>query len=260
MIHPTHTAWSDAEALFLSALSRLDAFTGVAEAVGLAAAGWVVGAAAALSLVGLALSARAPRRSRLGGPHSLPTPTPMSRTFLLLVAVLLAAPAFAQSHADPMARLAAFEGTYALDGEPHQADGAFDGTLTISPTLGGHFQQWDWEMTMRGEGVSEQVHLRFIAGYDAATGGYTVHRFDSRDANSPTRSAGALDASKGRLQVDGDELVMAWTMENPNDSGRTGTFRNRVRITDDGLHIDTEAAPDDGSPALAIATTRAARR
>ncbi|MEM6325546.1 MAG: hypothetical protein AAF791_00375 [Bacteroidota bacterium] len=178
---------------------------------------------------------------------------------LPLLAVLLSAPAFAQS-SDAMARLAPFEGTYALDGTAQIEEGTFDGTLTISPILGGTFQQWDWDMTMRGDGISEVALLRFIVGYDAATGAYTIHRFDSRDADSPTRSAGALDPSKGRLQVDGDALVMAWTMNNPDDAAQTGTFRNRVRMTSGGLHVETEAVPDDGSPVVAIATTRAARR
>ena len=182
----------------------------------------------------------------------------MLRTLSFLTLFALAAPAFAQI--DAMASLAAFEGTYALDGEPHQADGTFDGTLTVTPILGGRFQQWDWDMTMRGDGFTEPALLRFIVGHDAATCGYTIHRFDSRDADSPTRSGGALDSSQGRLQVDGESLVMAWTMLNPDDTARVGTFRNRVRVTASGLHVETEAVPDDGSPVVAIATTRAARR
>ena len=248
---------ADADALFASVLQPILGLAAFA-ARGMLA---LLGGAVLVLVVGLTVRAASAWRGRRRSLRVSPTtPVSMTRSLTLLAVFLLAAPAFAQTHTDPMARLAAFEGTYALDGEPHQADGSFDGTLTVSPTLGGHFQQWDWEMTMRGEGLEEQTLLRFIVGYDAATGAYTVHRFDSRDADSPTRSAGALDASKGRLQVDGSTLVMAWTMENPNKSGRAGTFRNRVRITDDGLHIDTEAAPDDGSPTLAIATTRAARR
>ncbi|MEM1116737.1 MAG: hypothetical protein AAGJ11_09540, partial [Bacteroidota bacterium] len=159
------------------------------------------------------------------------------------------------------ARLAPFEGTYTLDGTAQIEEGTFDGTLTIAPTLGGRFQQWDWEMTMRGpDGETEPALLRFIVGYDAATSAYTIHRFDSRDADSPTRSAGALDSAAGRLQVDGDALVMAWTRHNPDDATQAGTFRNRVRVTSGGLHVETEAAPDDGSPVVAIATTRAVRR
>ena len=259
MTHPTHTVKSDAEALFSSAISWTDALPSAAEAAGQACAAWGVAAAAVLALVGLALRARAPRRFR---PVSSTLPSLMTRTLLLLAAVLVAAPAFAQTHADPMARLAPFEGTYALDGTPHvEPDGSFDGTLTIAPTLGGHFQQWDWEMTMRGPAdATEVVHLRFIVGYDAATGAYTIHRFDSRDADSPTRSAGAFDSSQGRLQVDGETLVMAWSMMNANDSPRNGTFRNRVRVTEAGLLIETEGAPDDGSPVVAVATTRASRR
>ena len=259
MTLPTHTLWSDAEALFTSAFSWTDALSSTAEAVGQTVTVGAVVAAAVLALVGLALRVRAPRRPR---PVSPTLPVLMTRTLLLLAALLVAAPAFAQTHADPMARLAPFEGTYTLDGTPHmEPDGSFDGTLTIAPTLGGRFQQWDWEMTMRGPAdATETVHLRFIVGYNPATRAYTIHRFDSRDADSPTRSAGALDSSQGRLQVNGDALVMAWTMENPSDSPRNGSFRNRVRVTEVGLLIETEGAPDDGSPVVAIATTRAARR
>ncbi|MEM0963620.1 MAG: hypothetical protein AAGK21_13905 [Bacteroidota bacterium] len=195
-----------------------------------------------------------------GTDFSTPHPGLMTRALLLFAALLLAAPSFAQSHADPMARLAPFEGTYALDGTAQIEEGTFDGTLTITPILGGTFQQWDWEMTMRGDGISEVAFLRLVVGYDAATGGYTIHRFDSRDADSPTRSAGALDSAAGRLQVDGDALVMAWTRHNPDDATQAGTFRNRVRVTSGGLHVETEVVPDDGSPAVAIATTRAVRR
>ena len=242
---------ADAEALFLHALQPLSDLAAFGTAVA-----WVlvVGGVATvgLGLVGLV-------RERLWATPSSPyLPVPMTRTLPLLAALLLAAPALAQ--ADPMARLAAFEGTYALDGEPHQDEGTFDGTLSIAPILGGAFQQWDWEMHMRGDGFTELALLRFIVGYDAATRSYTIHRFDSRDADSPTVSAGPLDPSAGRLQVDGDGLVMAWTMHNPDDTARVGTFRNRVRLSGGDLHIETEAVPDNGSPTVAIATTRAARR
>ena len=252
------TPFADAEALFLHTLQPLldlAAFVGRLSVYGICV------------VAGAALLAVAARRWQEGGESHVPfySPTPrvvMTRTLLLIVALLLAAPAFAQTHADPMARLAPFEGTYSLDGTPHMApEGSFGGTLTIAPTLGGHFQQWDWEMTMRESNrADETVHLRFIVGYDPATGAYTIHRFDSRDAGSRTRSAGAFDAAEGRLQVDGESLVMAWSSASDDEPARTGTFRNRVRLTGGGLLVETEGVPDDGSPTVAIATTRAARR
>ena len=73
----------------------------------------------------------------------------MLRTLPVILVLLLVAPAFAQTSA-PMNPLASFEGTYALTGAPHDVEGSYDGTLTIAPILGGRFQQWEWEMTMRG--------------------------------------------------------------------------------------------------------------
>ena len=258
MTHPMHAIRSDAEALFLRALVPLDALAGWVGALGPALVAWAAGLVAVLVGAGLALRVRSLRRPRRASPVLTP-PVLMIRSLLLLAALLVAAPAFAQTHTDPMDRLVPFEGTYTLDGEPHMApEGSFDGTLTIAPTLGGHFQQWDWEMTMRdSDRADETVYLRFIVGYDPATSVYTIYRFDSRDASSPTRSAGAFDSSQGRLQVDGDALVMAWSSAGRNGSG---TFRNRVRLTDGGLVVETEGVPDDGSPTIAIATTRAARR
>ncbi|MEO0560460.1 MAG: hypothetical protein AAF170_20030 [Bacteroidota bacterium] len=252
MTRSPHPIWTDAEALFAYAFAWVDVLSVASETITLLLFGCV--------LAGLALSAWWAVPTPASRASFMPPAQPMTRSFLLLAAALLAAPAFAQSNANPMERLAPFEGTYALDGEPHQQDGSFDGTLTVAPTLGGHFQQWDWTMTMRGEGRIEDIHLRFIVSYDAATGNYSVHRFDSRDASSPPQSGGAFDASRGRLQVNGNALVMAWTMVNGNDSPENGTFRNQIRVTQEGLHIETEGVPDNGSPVVAIATTRAARR
>ena len=259
MTHPTDAVWTEAEALFASCLSWTEALSGAVPSAVPTTVAWGIGATAAVVLVGLAVGAHASARP---GRVSPTLPVLMTRSLLVLAALLTAAPAFAQSHADPMARLAAFEGTYTLDGTPHMApEGSFDGTLTIAPTLGGHFQQWDWEMTMRESGhADETVYLRFIVGYDPSTHAYTIHRFDSRDASSRTRSAGAFDAAAGRLQVDGAALVMAWSSASADEPARTGTFRNRVRLTDGGLHVETEGVRDDGSPVVAIATTRAARR
>ena len=53
---------------------------------------------------------------------------------------------------------------------------------------------------------------------------------------------------------------MAWSMANPDDPSRTGTFRNTVRLGAAGLDVVTDVIPDDGSPRVAIATTRAVRR
>lgn len=184
----------------------------------------------------------------------------MLRTLSLLALLALAAPTFAQSHADAMARLAPFAGTYALDGSAEIEEGTFDGSLAITPILGGRFQQWDWEMDMHAQAGTERALLRFIVGFDAATGTYTIYRFDSRDADSPTVASNIGDPTQGRLSVEGDALVMAWTTANPDDLSMTGTFRNRVRLTSSGLDVHTEVAPDDGSPTVAIATTRAARR
>lgn len=265
MSAPVSSVWTDAEALFTHTLQPALDIAATADASGVSA-GWIVGGAVGAGLVGL-VGCRccqdldrpiqdAPTSRFSSSPFF---PVPMTR-FLLLAALLIAAPAFAQTHAEAMAQLAPYEGTYTISGEPHQDEGAFDGSLTIAPVLGGRFQQWDWTMFMRGDGVSEEVALRFMVGYDSVTNVYTVHRFDSRDVDSPTVTASALDSSKGRLQVDGNTLVMAWTMMSPEDPSQAGTFRNRVRITSDGLHVDTEASPDDGSPVVAVATTRAARR
>jgi hypothetical protein len=186
----------------------------------------------------------------------------MTRTFclLLLATLLTGASALAQSHAEAMSRLAPFEGTYSLDGTAQIEEGTFGGTLTISPILGGHFQQWDWQMDMRGERVDEQVYLRFIAAYDAAAGEYVVYRFDSRDVDSPTRASNIADPNRGLIHLDGDALVMAWPTANPDDPTQTGAFRNTVRVVSNGLHVDTDVKLDDGSPLIAIATTRANRR
>jgi hypothetical protein len=186
----------------------------------------------------------------------------MTRIFSLALAAALfiAAPVLAQTHADAMARLAPFEGTYALNGEPQMVDGSFDGSLTISPTLGGHFQQWDWEMDMKGDGVEDKVHLRFIATYDRAAREYVIYRFDSRDVDSQTRASNAHDSSKGTISFDGDALVMAWPTHKPNDPAATGSFRNTVRLVPQGLHVDTDVKMDGGGDLVAIATTRANRR
>ena len=187
----------------------------------------------------------------------------MTRIFslaLIAAVFVLCLPASAQSNAEAMQRLAPFNGTYTLDGTARAEEGTFDGTLTVSPILDGHFQQWDWEMTMRGEDVEEKTYLRFIAKYDAAADEYTIYRFDSRNADSPTRSSNVSDPARGTLRFDGDALVMAWPMSDPGGSGRTGSFRNTVRLKSDGLHVETDVTPDDGSPLMAIATTRANRR
>lgn len=193
---------------------------------------------------------------------SIPTLNVMTRSlYLLLLATLLtAAPALAQSHAEAMSRLAPFEGTYTLDGTAQIEEGTFGGTLTVSPILGGHFQQWDWEMDMRGEGVNEKVHLRFIAAYDSAADEYAIYRFDSRDVDSPTRVSNVTDPNRGQIHFDGDALVMAWPTANPDDPSETGTFRNTVRIVSNGLDVDTDVKPNGGDQTVAIATTRANRR
>lgn len=179
---------------------------------------------------------------------------------LILATLLAAAPALAQSHAEAMDRLAAFEGTYTLDGTAQIEEGTFGGTLTVLPVLGGHFQQWDWEMDMRGEGVDEKVHLRFIATYDDAADEYVIYRFDSRDVDSPTRVSHVTDPNRGQIRFDGDALVMAWPTANPGDPSETGTFRNTVRVVSNGLTVSTDVKPDDGNRTVAIATTRANRR
>ena len=191
----------------------------------------------------------------------------MTRIFSLALLLVLAAPVLAQTNAEAMQRLAPFNGSYSLDGTAQVEDGTFDGSLTVSPILDGHFQQWDWEMDMKGEGVDENayrfaetVHLRFIVKYDPVDQEYLIYRFDSRDIDSPTRVSNVEDPSRGRLYFDGDALVMAWTMAGPNGSGKTGTFRNTVRQTAQGLVVETNATPDDGSPLVAIATTQAHRR
>lgn len=258
MAHVPHPL-ADAEALFLGVVSRLNALASIDAAIGPGVWVGMVAVGVAGLAAGFALRARRPPDVRRIS-HATLTIVMTRSTLSLFAALCLAVPAAAQS--TPMARLAPFEGTYILDGEPHLApDGAFDGTLTIAPVLGGHFQQWDWQMTMRdADRADETVHLRFVVGYDPATSAYTIHRFDSRDASSRTRSAGAFDAAAGRLQVDGDALVMAWSSASADEPARTGTFRNRVRLTDGGLHVETEGVRDDGSPVVAIATTRAARR
>lgn len=247
---------ADADALFASALQPvLDLAALAARVVGLGAAGLL-----GLGLVagGLAVAVRVASGAGVRLPVWSSTPsTPMTRSLLLLAALLLAAPAFAQSGLD---RLTPYAGTYALDGEPHQNAGTFDGSLTVTPVLGGHFQQWDWEMTMRGDGFEEVALLRFIAGRDPATGALEIYRFDSRDADSPTVTSNPGDPNRGTVTFDGDALVMTWSTANPEDPTQTGTFRNVVRRTADGLRVDTEVVPADGSPVVAIATTRAARR
>ena len=185
----------------------------------------------------------------------------MYRTLILTLALALSAPAFAQSHADAMARLAPFAGSYTLDGTAEIEEGSFDGSLTISPILGGHFQQWDWEMDMEGPGVEEKVYLRFVVAYDAGNNAYVIHRFDSRDVDSPTRASGdGIPPALGGLGFDGDALVMSWPMTNPDDASKSGRFRNIVRLTPQGLDVETEVKPDGGGATVAIATTRAARR
>ena len=191
----------------------------------------------------------------------------MLRTLTLALVFTICIPASAQSNAEAMQRLAPFNGTYSLDGTAQVEDGTFGGSLTISPILDGHFQQWDWEMDMRGEGVDEdayrfdeKVHLRFIAKYNPVDEEYVVYRFDSRDADSPTRVSNVEDPSRGRLYFEGDALVMAWTMAGPNGSGQAGTFRNTVRRSAQGLSVETTVTPHDGSPLIAIATTQANRR
>ena len=187
----------------------------------------------------------------------------MTRIFsLALIAAVftICIPASAQSNTEAMQRLAAFNGTYTLDGTARVDEGTFGGSLTVSPILNGNFQQWDWEMTMRGEGVDEKVYLRFIAKYDATADEYTIYRFDSRNAGSPTRSSNISDPSRGTLRFDGDALVMMWPMSNPNDPSKTGNFRNTVHLDRSGLRVETDVKPDDGSPLIAVATTRAARK
>lgn len=184
----------------------------------------------------------------------------MYRTLILTLALALSAPAFAQSHADAMARLAPFAGTYSLDGTAQIQEGAFGGALSITPILGGHFQQWDWEMDMEGPGVEEKVYLRFVVGYDAANNAYVIHRFDSRDVGSPTEASGGGVPALGDLDFDGAALVMSWPVTNPDDASKTGRFRNTVRLTPQGLNVETDVKPDGGGATVAIATTRAARR
>ncbi|MEO1479755.1 MAG: hypothetical protein AAFV01_14375 [Bacteroidota bacterium] len=183
-----------------------------------------------------------------------------TRSAFLLATLMTCSSAFAQQPADAMERLAPYEGTYTLDGFAQIEDGTFDGTLTVAPILGGHFQQWDWTLTMRGEGIEEDVYLRFVVSHDAATGSYAVHRFDSRDADSPTRAASITDPHRGTLSFDGDALVMSWPSSNPNNPAQTGHLRNTVRLDADGFTVTTDAKPDDGSPRVAIATTNASRR
>ena len=179
---------------------------------------------------------------------------------LALAAFLLAPAALAQQPDAALHRLAPFAGTYSLDGVAQVDDGTFDGTLTIQPVLGGYFQQWDWDMTMRGDGVREHVYLRFLIAYDQADGQYVIHRFDSRTADSPTRASSTTDPNRGELRFDGDALVMTWMMANPNDPADLGRFRNTVRLAPDGLRVVTDVQPVDGRPLLAIATTNAKRR
>ncbi|MEM6335466.1 MAG: hypothetical protein AAF752_02810 [Bacteroidota bacterium] len=182
--------------------------------------------------------------------------------FLVSLAVLLCsmAGAQAQSHTSAMDRLAQYEGTYSLDGIALIEEGSFDGALTVSPILGGHFQQWDWTMTMRGDGAEEQVYLRFIAAYDHANDAYVIHRFDSRDAGAQTAVRRSGDSNRGRLYFEGDALVMSWQSTNPDDASQTGELRNTVRLNAGGLRVKTDAKPDDGTPHVAIATVQASRR
>ena len=189
-----------------------------------------------------------------------PTGTMLRTLCFSLLAVLLASPVLAQSNAEAMQRLAPLNGTYSLDGTAQIEEGTFDGSLTVSPILDGHFQQWDWEMVMRGEGVDETVHLRFIVEYDPGTDEYAIYRFDSRDADSPTRASNVEDPDRGTLQFEGDALVMAWPTSNPDDPTMTGRFRNVVRLVPDGLRVDTNVMLDTSDEPIAIATTRASRR
>jgi hypothetical protein len=182
----------------------------------------------------------------------------MYRTLLALTFLFFFAPsgtAIAQEHEAAMNRLAAFAGTYSLDGDYHDPAGqvhrsAFDGDLTISSVLGGEFQEWDWTMDMGDEGVT---HLRMIATYDPTTDGYSVWRFDTRDL-----ATGRALGAKGDLRFEGDALVMVWRMANPDDPTEWGAFRNVVRRTASGLHVDTSVVPD-GRARMAVATTRASR-
>lgn len=244
---------ADADALFASALQP------ILDLAALAARGTLglLGVAALALVVGGALGAASAWRGRRRPLRMSPIPPVLMTRSFLLAAALLAAPAFAQANLAP---LAPYAGTYSLDGEAHQEAGTFDGSLTITPILDGHFQQWDWTMTMHGDGFEEVALLRFIAGQDPATGAYEVYRFDSRDADSPTITSNPGDPNQGTIEFDGDALVMSWSMASPDDPALTGTFRNVVRRTSDGLEVATEVLPDDGSPVVAIATTRAARR
>lgn len=178
----------------------------------------------------------------------------MLRTLSLLAALLLAAPAFAQTHAEAMARLAPFEGTYDLDGTVQIETGTYGGTLTVAPTLGGHFQEWTWEMTMP-EG--DPTHLGFLVTYDAASGDYRIWRFDSRDLTDSPQALGS--ETEGTLRFEGDSIVMAWRSLSPSDPSMHGSFRNAVRVSARGLDVDTYALPE-GQARVAIATTRASRR
>ncbi|GAB5534530.1 MAG: hypothetical protein Rubg2KO_07790 [Rubricoccaceae bacterium] len=180
----------------------------------------------------------------------------MTRSLTIAIALALSAPVLAQTHAEAMARLAPFQGTYALDGVAQIDEGTYAGTLTIAPTLGGHFQEWTWEMTSDG---MAPTHLRFITTYNVASRAYTIWRFDSRDISSEQTGALGNDP-QGSLQFDGDVLVMAWPTVNPDDPTMRGLFRNTVRIVSSGLNVVTDVQPEGGRPLVAIATTRASRR
>lgn len=268
---PISPVRADADALFTHTLQPVVDAAATAELSGLNV-GWAVGGLAVLSLVGLVVCSLRQDPDWPARDASVPripsisfSPVPMIR-FLLLAALVAAAPAFAQTHAEAMARLAPYAGSYALDGTagelngPSDNGGTFDGTLVVSPVLGGHFQQWDWEMTMRSSNGSEAfpVHLRFVTTYDPEAGDYAIWRFDSRDVGD-WEGPGGHDVH-GRLQFDGDALVMSWPTANPEEPSQTGTFRNTIRLGAGGIEVVTNVQPDDGSPTVAIATTRAARR
>lgn len=270
MLAPISPVQADAEALFTRTLQPIVDAAATAESSGVSIV-WVVGGMVVLGLVGLVGCSLWRDRPAHDVPAtrspSIPfSPVPMTRSLLLLAAVLVAAPAFAQTHAEAMARLAPYAGSYVLDGaadvldSPSDDGGTFDGTLVVSPILGGHFQQWDWEMTMRSPDRREAfpVHLRFVTTYDSESGDYAIWRFDSRDVSN-WAGPGGHDVN-GRLRFDGDALVMAWPTANPEDPSKTGTFRNTVRPGAGGIEVVTNVQLDDGSPTVAIATTRAVRR
>ena len=179
----------------------------------------------------------------------------MIRTLALAFALLLSIPALAQTHADAMTRLAPYQGSYTITGDAQIEDGSYAGTLTVSPTLGGHFQEWTWVMNSDG---MPPTHLRFLTTYDTSTHTYVIWRFDSRDLTNGYGQGG--NDTEGSLQFDGDALVMAWPTTNPEDPSMHGLFRNTIRITSNGLNVSTDVKLDGDQALVAIATTQATRR